>query len=187
MPISNMAPVSREDIELLNQDIRFIKTAAPRLRPTDSTFWASGGFWAFSLVPFALFGFLFLYKRKKDMEAGDAVGTRIKYATRVARKKLSAAEKLIGKEDKSFYNELDKAIWGYLGDKLAMNPSELNRESATQKLASLRVDADSSEKLTNILDECELALYAPIASEAEKNQLYQDTVALISDLEKQIS
>lgn len=187
MPISDMAPVTREDIELLNKDIRFIKTSNTKLHPNNSTFWASGGFWAASLLPFALFGFLFWYKRKKDMEAGDVVGTKVKYATKVAKKKLAVAEKLVAVEDKSFYSEVDKALWGYLGDKLAMSPSELNRESATQKLTTLGVLAESSATLTRILDDCELALYAPVASEAEKTQLYQDTIALISDLEKQIS
>lgn len=187
MPISNMAPVTREDIELLNQDIRFIKAGDAKLKPKNSTFWASGGFWALSVLPFCVFGFLFWYKRKKDAEAGDMIGTRIKYATKVARKKLAVAEKLIAVEDKAFYNELDKALWGYLRDKLAMSPSELNRESASQKLVSLGVNEAARASLIRILDDCELALYAPVASEAEKNQLYQDTIALISDLEKQIS
>lgn len=187
MPISNMAPVTREDIALLNQDIRFIKTNVSGLKPLNSTFWASGTFWALSMLPLALFGFLFWYKRKQDLEAGDVAGTRMKYATKVANKKLAAAEKLITQEGKSFYDEMDRAIWGYLGDKLTMNPSELNRDTVNQHLTDAGVGEETVATLTKILDDCEMALYAPVSSESEKSQLYKDTLALISNIEKQIS
>ncbi len=186
MPIANMAPVSREDVELLNRDIRFIKTGKANLREQGSTFWASGAFWSLAAMPFLLFGFIFWYKRKKDEEAGDVVGTRMKYATKLAKKKLAVAEKHISLQDKSFYDEVDRAIWGYLGDKLALNPSELNRQAVKQKLSEKGVGEEVSAKLETLLDSCEMALYAPVSTEGEKTELYKEAINLVTDLEKQI-
>jgi hypothetical protein len=180
----NTINMSKEDIELIGEDIRFIKTGEGNLTEKGESFAGSLPFYGLYLTPFLLLVFLFMMKKRQDSALEDVAGTRRKKATKMARKRLSVAEKFItDKNEKGFYNEVVRAMWGYLGDKLTMGQSDLSRDNIGKVITEKGGDEMIVKRVTDLLDTCEMALFAPSAAVGGMQGTYDEAVNLISDLE----
>ena len=178
---------NKEDVELIGQAIRHIRTGDPELRLQSSSFAASGSFWGLFLLPILLFGGLFYFQKKREAAAADVVGTRSKKATKMAKKRLSAAKQhMEAGEDKAFYDEVVRAVWGYLGDKLRLGQSDLSREEVRKILEEKQIDAPSIDRLIQLLDTCEMALFAPVAVGGGMAGTYEEAMNFITDMEGKI-
>jgi hypothetical protein len=105
----------------------------------------------------------------------------------LVKKRLTIAEKLLTKNDKEgFYNEMSRAIWGYLGDKLNIDPAQLSKENVEEKLVSRGVKTETISSLISLISTCELALYAPLGAANEMKQNYSGAMELMADLEGEI-
>ncbi|MEO0474115.1 MAG: BatD family protein, partial [Bacteroidota bacterium] len=185
---ASAAVIRSEDLELLAEDIRYIHLDSGELRDPSASFFGSAGFWGLYAAPFLLFIGLFVWKSRQDAAADDVVGTRMRKANKMARKRLSQAEALQKEGDsKGFYNEIVNALWGYLGNKLNMGQSQMSRESATAALAGRGVSEEKQQALIALVDQCEMALYAPSAVQGGMDATYQQAMTLITDLEKEIA
>ena len=181
----NAINMSKEDIELIGEDIRFIKTGDGNLGEKGNAFAGSLPFYGLYLTPFLLLMFLFIMKKRQDSADSDVAGTRRKKATKMARKRLSVAEKYISdKNEKGFYDEVARAIWGYLGDKLTMAQSNLSRENVGKEIMAKGGDEASVKRVIDLLDTCEMALFAPSAAPGGMQGTYDEALGLISDLEE---
>ncbi|MDX2247817.1 MAG: BatD family protein [Bacteroidia bacterium] len=179
--LSNM---SKEDMELIGQDIRYIQTDDPHLRKTGQSFAVSLPFFSLYLLPLVIFGLLVYVRKNQRKAAADVEGTRRKKASRIAQKRLEAARKfLTAGEEKNFYKEITHALWGYLGDKLTINPSELLRDNIREKLLANRVEESLIQRLTDLLDSSEMALFAPASAAGGMSGIYDQALQLIADLE----
>ena len=184
----NAINMSKEDIELIGEDIRFIKTGEGNLDETGKSFAGSAPFYGLYITPFLLLLFLFIMKQRQDSALSDVAGTRRKKATKMARKRLSVAEKYISdKNEKGFYDEVVRAIWGYLGDKLTMAQSNLSRENVGKEMIAKGSDEGSVQRVIDLLDTCEMALFAPSAAPGGMQGTYDEAVSLISDLEEKLT
>ena len=115
----------------------------------------------------------------------DTVQLRNRRANKVALKRLSAANVLLQKnERKPFYEEISKAIWLYLSDKLNIPLSSLSKENVWDALNSKEITPELQQQVARVMDECETALYAGIGGSQQMNQTYTDAVAVISKLEE---
>ncbi|MEO0897009.1 MAG: BatD family protein, partial [Bacteroidota bacterium] len=180
---------SKQELELLEEDIRFIDTGSGlALTQEESSFAASGMHWGMYGTPFALLLLLIGFKRRKEEQDADVVGTKRKKATKVALKRLKGAKAhLTANEHKAFYDEVSRAIWGYLGDKLNIDPSEQSRDLASKELSQRQVQPETITVLNQTLDTCEMALFAPSAVGQNMQESYDQALKLISDLEDEIS
>jgi hypothetical protein len=179
--------VNRDDLELIGQDIRYLQTRDFNLQKEGETFFGSVGFWTLYLLPFLLFGGLLVWKNRQDKLAGDQAGVRRRKADKMARKRLSQAEKhLQAGEEKAFYDEITRALWGYLGDKLTLGQSELTRERVSRVLAERGLPAEPIEQLKQLLDTCEMALFAPAAAPGGMPGTYEKARTLITSLDDQL-
>lgn len=180
-------PRSQEDVKLLNNDIRYIKTGNILLSEKQTRFFGSPLFYAGLAVPAAAF-FLFLFFRKRHIEQNsDAVQVKSRKATRMARKRLAEAEKHIKAGNKErFYEEVFRALYGYLSDKLNIPVSDLSKESISAALTAKSVSTDTISKVIETLDTCEFARYAPSAVSGDLQKIYSDSVSLITQLEEEI-
>jgi hypothetical protein len=178
---------SKEDVSALHSDIRFIKTKAVDLEKTNTPFFGSAGFVGLLTTPALLFiGLIFVRKKNEDL-AADLVGAKRRRATKLAKKRLSEAEKHLSQNKKqAFYDEVSRALWGYLGDKLNIDQSQLSKENVEEKLLAKNVRPESVNKLKSLISTCEVALYAPSGAADEMKQNYNSAVALITDLEDEI-
>ena len=176
-------PTNKEEVSLLGQDINYIKTKTPEFEKGGS-FIESAGFVALYGSPFLLFVALIFVKRRNETLAADLVGTKRRRALKLAKKRLSLADKLLAQADKkAFYNEVSRAIWGYLGDKLNIDMAMLSKDNVEEKLLAKNVKAETITKLKDLLNICELALYSPVGEGSEMKLNYNNALNLIADIE----
>lgn len=178
---------SREQVKYLGQDIRFIKSNSQTLTPKGSFILGSFLFYLGIIVPLALFVLAFLMYRKRMFDNANIHLVKNRKATKVARKRLVAASKLL-KEDKkeAFYDEVMRALWAYLSDKLTLPLSELTKDTAKAQMMGHGVEEALAQQFMSVLDTCEFARYAPSANSGSMSDLYQQTMNVISELENQI-
>jgi hypothetical protein len=178
-------PTNQRDVQILTSDIRFIKNNAETWHSKGSRFmWMKNSYpaYIFAIIVFALLYFLF-YKRNKNSQ--NVVLMRNRKAKRIAKKRLNIAEKAMKQNNTStFYDEILKAIWGYLGDKFLLPVAELSRNTVSELLTSKNVEQKDIEQLIGIVDECEFARYAPGISSSQMNTIYNTTIEVMSKLEQ---
>lgn len=154
------APTSKEDIQIIGKDIRFIKTDIPNFERKKSPFFNSLSFYSIIFLGFSftgIFWFLLSVIRKKEKNAAFMA----KKAGGVAKKHLIAAQKLLQQNEAGFYEAIAKALFGYLSSKLNLPLSSLDRENIVQELTNRGVSNDLIQDLTKALDECEMVRFAP--------------------------
>ena len=181
---TSMAAVSKEDVELLNSDIRFIKTGAPTFQTGRSAFYASRRFWLIHAVAFVLFLAAVVIFRRHAVANADLAGRRGRKASKAATRRLKTARKLMAQNNATaFYEETMKALWGYVGDKLNIPVSELSKENVRERLTARQLPDDTIEEFVRTLDDCEFARFAPGDPAATMDKIYASAEAVINKME----
>ncbi len=184
---SMVNPKSKEDVKVLGNDIRYIKTNDFKLQAKNNYFFGSALFYTGLISPLLAFmGFIIL--RRKHLEQNkDVVAVKSRKASKMAKKRLSIAEQHLKSNNKEqFYIEILKALHGYLGDKLNINVADLNKEHISQILKTKNSTDATIQQLTSTIDNCEYARYAPSAVSGDLNGIYNGTVELIMKIEDEI-
>jgi hypothetical protein len=176
--------VSKEEVKYLGKDIRFIKNSTENLKKSDKIILANRSF--LSLYGFALILFLavLFIRREHIRRNSDLSIVRNRRAAKIAGKRLQEASRCLksGEIDK-FHEEILKAIWGYLSDKLNIPVSELTRVNAFESLRQNEVDDQQIDNLSVILDKCEFARFAPTSSDTEASDIYTGAMNFIRSVE----
>jgi hypothetical protein len=177
----------REDVRQLARDIRFIRTNDFTIAPEQTPKVGSLTSWLMYLVPLVLTLLIFIFLSKYAKENANISLIRNKKANKMARKRLKLAQKLLkeGKKDQ-FYDEVLKAVWNYLSDKMSIPVSSLTKDNVETELKSRQVDERTINRLLNILNTCEFARYAPNSGQQEMGNLFEEAIQTISDLENKI-
>jgi hypothetical protein len=178
---------SKQDVKFVGNDIRFIKQGQYKLRPTYVTFFRSSLFYLSYLAAIVAFGAFVFMQRKKLRENANVAFMRNKKASSMARKHLKQAAICVKQNNKdAFFDALLKAFWGYLSDKLTIPLADLNRDSAKATLLSHAVEDQSIAEFMELIDTCEMAKFAPTAVTNDIGTLYNQSVKLIEQFERQI-
>ena len=178
---------SKEDLKVLGQDIRYIKTGDTRLTQKDDYFYGSTSYWLWYIVPLALFiAFMVIY-RKQAMENANGAKVRTKKANKVATKRMKNAGKLLAeKKSEAFYDEVLKALWGYISDKLSIPVSQLSKDNIEEELQKHQVADELIKEFINNLNDCEFARYAPGNQDEKMDKIYSSAIDVISKMENSI-
>ncbi|MBI5020386.1 MAG: protein BatD [Ignavibacteriales bacterium] len=181
------AGVSKEDVKLLGEDIRFIKSGNITIHRKGETFTGSALFFILVISPiFGFIGFLIFLKRREKI-TGNIVLVRNRKAQKIARKRLTDAKKFLdGKKKEEFYTEISRALWGYIADKLGISPSDLSIDLVRSSLENKKINVELIAKLSSTIEMCEFARFAPSADAVQMDQVYKETVELISTIEEQL-
>ena len=149
-----------------------------------NTFFGSTAYLALNGIVLAIFIVLLIIFRRRAMELADITAYRGKKANKVATKRLKKAAKLLkaGKTNE-FYDEVLRALWGYVGDKLAIPVEQLTRENISEKLATRKVSEETIGKFIEALDECEFARYAPGDPAVAMEHTYDKASEAIENIE----
>ena len=180
---SSSTYTGQEDVKLLNSDIHYIKTGDTLQRGVNEFFFASTEYWV--SLALLLLGFisLFIIFRQRAIENADIVKQRAGKANKVATKRLKKAAKLMaGGKQNEFYDEVLRALWGYVGDKLNMPVEQLSRENISQQLESRNVSSETISQFIGALDECEFARYAPGDATGNMNKVYDAAMTAITQI-----
>jgi hypothetical protein len=175
------------DEAFLGNDIRFIKVTSFNLRPAGMLFFKSGNFYLFLVSPvFLLIIFLIIY-RKQLQKKNDVAGARTRRAQKIAVKRLKLANKYLKEEKMSaFYDEIFKALWGYVSDKLNIPLARLSKDNVALAFRERNVSAELTEKFLEGLAECEFARFAPAANDNTMKETYHKAMETIITLEKEL-
>ncbi len=179
--------VNKEDVQLLGKDIRYLKIGSLKLQKKGDEFYGSFGFYSLLVAPiFLFFGFLIYYRKNKELQQ-NTVLLKSKKATKLARKRLSTAKVLLTKNSREpFYDEVSKAIWGYLGDKLSIPLANLSKETISEVLLSRGVSEGLLGQFVDILNKCEFARFAPANSAGHMQEIYDAAINSITKMEEKL-
>lgn len=156
------AGYSADYSDLKNQDIHPIKEGDMDIIDADNMFFGSAAYWIVLFILFASFVGLLVVFRKRAIDNANIGKLKSKKANRIATKRLRNANKLmLGNESGKFYDEVLRALWGYIGDKLTMPVEQLSRENIHDKLSERGVDEETITMFIHAIDECEFNRYAP--------------------------
>ncbi|MDE6062551.1 MAG: BatD family protein, partial [Duncaniella sp.] len=180
------APVSSTDqkeVENKNSDIRHIYLGDKAPQKEHRIVVLQTWYWMLYLVLLAVAVVLFAVNRRNARLNADVIGRRTAKASKVARRRLKAAESFMkaGDSDK-FYEEMLRALWGYLSDKLSMPVSQLSRDNISATLASKGYSEENAEAIVSVLDDCEMARYTPDSS-SRMDSVFERGVNAINKLE----
>lgn len=181
------AYANKEDVKQLGNDIRYIKQGKYELKEPGETFFGSLSYWLIYIISTFVFVLITIIYRKKLKESADMALYRNKKANKVAQKRLKQAAAFMKQhQSEEFYEAILKAFWGYLGDKLSIPVSQLTKDNAVQSMQKLSVNEASINEFVEIINTCEFARYAPSASDAAVEELYNRSAELMGKLDKQI-
>ena len=171
----------RRDVKSLGSDIRFISTKRPSLSRQGSFFVFSGAFWGLLAALLAAAAAAYALLKRRAARRADVVGTRGRAATKMAQKRLSVAEGYLkGSLYTAFYEELHRALLGFVSDKLNIDTADMTKENIASALVSGGVPEALVSEFTGLLDACEYARYAPDAGHEAMNAHYNTAVNVIS-------
>ena len=178
---------SKEDLKVLGQDIRYIKIGDTHLTKKDDYFFGSISYYLWYIIPLGLFIAFLAINRKQAMENANVAKVRTKKANKVATKRMKNAGKLLAeKKSEAFYDEVLKALWGYISDKLSMPVSQLSKDNIEEKLQKHQVNEELIKEFINNLNECEFARYAPGNQDEKMDKIYTSAIDVISKMENSI-
>lgn len=176
--------VNRKDVRDLGSDIRYISTGRPSFTKSGWFFAGSGVFWIVAALIFAAALAFYVSFRRIAARRADVAGTRTRAATKMARKRLSRAGEFLAKDlSTAFYEELHKALLGFVGDKLNITASELSKDIIVERLMEGGASAEAAERFKELLDACEFARYAPSEGHDAMNAHFEGAVNVISELD----
>lgn len=177
-----------KDVKDLASDIRFIETAQPSFAKAGSFFIFSWQYFL-TLLILALSGFCaWVILRKLIARRADVVGRKNRKASKLARKKLArAVEFLNAGLASAFYEELHKALIGFVGDKLNMDLARMSRENIREELVAGGVDEALAAEFTGLLDACEFARYSPQGGTDALRSDYEKALGIISMIDGSFS
>ena len=178
---------NKEDLKVLNEDIRFIKQNDVKLSPKGEYFFGSMTYWLFYIVPGLLFVGCFVAYRKQIAANANVAKVRTKKANKVAVKRMKLAGKLLASNQKdAFYDEVLKALWGYISDKLSIPVSKLSKDNIEEELRKYGVAEELIQEFLNALNSCEFARFAPGDANQAMDKVYTESFEVISKMENSI-
>ena len=178
---------NKEDLKVLGEDIRYIKQNEVTFQPKGSFFYGSMSYWLFYIIPALAFILFFIIYRKQAAENANVAKMRTKKANKVAIKRMKLAGKLLSENKKdAFYDEVLKALWGYISDKLNIPVSRLSKDNIEEKLRNHGVSEELIKEFLNALNDCEFARFAPGDENQAMDNVYSSSIEVISKMENSI-
>ncbi|MFI3330398.1 MAG: BatD family protein [Rikenellaceae bacterium] len=175
--------LSKEDLKILGQDIRFIKLGASGMTKDNGVFLFSGMFFVSLALVFAIFIACLILLSKYIKQRQNQVFVKGKKANKVALARFKAASVFMKQDDKRrFYEEMLRALWGYVSDKFNIPVANLTKQNAFDELAKRGVDTVDAEMFTDLISGCEYAQYSPDTS-SKMQEYFNQGVNLISKYE----
>jgi len=178
---------NKENVKYLGKDIRYLKIDNVRFVSREEVFFGSFMYMLCYIIPAILFIVFFIIYRKQIKENANLALVRTKKANKTAVRRLKNAGKLMKDNKKeAFYDEVLRALWGYLSDKLSIPQAQLTKDNVETELKKYGVDDVLTNEFMDILNTCEFARYAPAQASDAMDKLYELTVDAIGKMENTI-
>lgn len=177
---------TKEDVQLLGKDIRFIKTDF-KVNKRQGTLYGSQLFWAVYIISLVVFIALLLIRRTQIAQNANQAKVKNRKANKLSKKRLRVASGYMKQNNQEqFYDEVLKAVWGYLSDKLSIPVADLSKDNVNEILSKHQVDEEGVKQLMELIDACEFARYAPAAVTGGMDDIFKKAGDLLSKLDQKI-
>ena len=178
-----VSSINQKDVRSLGSDIRFINTKAPELAAKGYFFVGSALFWIIAAVLLIAAVACWAGLRKLSARRADVVGTKNRKAVKMAMKRLHLAGTFLKQNlYTAFYEELHKALLGFISDKLNFPMAELSKENIAEAMKKGGVEERHIDAFISLLDACEFARYSPSAGYDAMSAHYNAAVDVISSI-----
>lgn len=178
--------LSKEDVKMLGQDIRFIKIDSADLIDESNPFFFSTAYLILFFGIIVIFMGLYIFLRRMIKESKNSALTRGKRANKMAIQRFKAAKNYMNEHnEKAFYEETLRALWGYMSDKFNIPVALLTKDSVREELHKRGVPNERLPRFSEIVTMCDEAQYSPMAS-SQMNEVYVAALELISKIETDI-
>lgn len=182
--------ISKEDVKMLGQDIRFIRLDHPQLFNRQVVGIVGMLSWMFFfvalLVMAVLFAIAYFVTKRKIRNSENVVATKGKRANKVAVQRFKQANKYMTESnERAFYEEMLHGLWGYMSDKFNIPVANLTRDNIREQLGKRGVKDGDIQAFAQIISSCEEAQYSPMAS-SHMGEVYSEALELVSRIETQI-
>lgn len=175
---------SKEDLKVLGSDIRYIKTNEATVTEKGKYFFRSPLFFTLSGAPLLLYLGFFLWHRNMVKQSGNVALMKSRRANKIAGKRLALAKKFLQEKKRNeYYEEIFKALWGYISDKLSIPVAELTKEKIKETMLAKNVNEATINEFITLLDKAEFARFAPAGGEREMDTTYSESIDVISKIE----
>lgn len=171
-------------VDQIGVDIRYIKRGDSELRKNNETFFSGYSYWLCYVIAVVLFVLIVILANKYRTDNQNEAKSRGRKANKIATKRLKYASVLLKDKKKGeFYDEVLKALWGYIADKLNMPQEYLNKDNIQSRLEEKGVEQPLIDDFIKVLDKCEFARYAPGEGEGAMDSVYEGAIDVISKME----
>ena len=179
-----VSSVNRKDVKDLGSDIRYIASRKPSFSKAGHSFFGSAAFWIIALLILAATAATYAALRGMAARKADVVGAKNRAASKMAKKKLAQAGEFLNKNlYTAYYEELHKALLGYVSDKLNMDFADMSKENIAEVLKSRGVNEGLASEFTGLLDACEFARYSPDSGHEAMSAHYESALNVISSID----
>jgi hypothetical protein len=184
--VTAFSDVDKQDVKMLDKDIRYIKTEDNDLVKPGNGFFGSVGYYLLLLLGPVLCFAAYIYRNQTIKSNSDIVKVKSRRAGKIAAKHLANAQKQLSANNaKEFYEDVFKGLYGYLSDKLNISYANLDRETISTALKGRSVKSQLIGQLLDTLDLCEMARYAPV-THISKQEVFEKAKGIINDIENEI-
>lgn len=175
--------LSKEEVQLLGEDIRFIRLGRARLHPVREPFLFGGTYFLLLAGIVMLFAGAYFLLRKRIRDSQNAALIRGRRANKVAVQRFRAARGYMEeRRQHAFYEEMLRALWGYMGDKFNIPVANLTKENVREELYKRGASPEDAQLFSDLIARCDEAQYSPAAS-VGMNDVYREGLELISRIE----
>ena len=182
-----VAGSNRQSVRSLREDVRYIALGDGNLKKKGAFFAGSPLFFILLALVALACVLTSLLLRHRQARLADVAGSKNRRANKMARARLKSAEGYLHQNlGSAYYEELHKALLGYVSDKLMIPAADLSKETIGEKLREGGVRDESVNALTELIDKCEFARYAPDSAQTQMENEYNEAVNVISDIEGQL-
>ena len=176
---------AQEDIRFIGKDIRHIKTLPFNLKKQGDFLYLSNTFFIFLILPIIIVIILIIVITQLRKRKSNVGLMKNRKANKIAKSKLKVAEKFKNSgDDKPYYDEVAKALWGYISDKFGLKQSELSIETVADMLKDKHFEESVTENFINTLNNIEFARFAPGDASDKMETIYNEAVVAIMEAEK---
>lgn len=176
--------VNQQAVRSIADDIRYIHSGRPLLKRGDVFLFGSQIYFVILTLIFFFYLLLEKFLSKRVQRNRDVAGVRSRKANKIAKARLKSAGQLL-KEGlySAFYEELHRAVLGYVSDKLNLSLSDISRDKIEELLVSRGVKEENIVQLLSLIEQCEYARYAPDLGGDNMDKNYSKALDLISSME----
>lgn len=176
---------AQEDIRFIGQDIHHIKDKASVLRPVNAYFFASNWYYLLMWLPVVLLILVVVVWKQREKRHADLGLMKNRKANKVAKNRLQKADKFRkAGDDKSFFDEIALALWGYIADKFSLPQATLSLDTVREALKERNIEDGVIDNFINTLNNIEFARFAPGDSGGKMETVYNESLNAIMRAEK---